>query len=254
MHRAGVGVVLGLVLLLGLARLPSMAFAAESDEIALVIQYDDGQADTFCIAVEGSEISGADLLVRSDLDLIIDTASMGVTICQIGEVGCAFPSKACFCQCMGGEDCAYWNYFYRDPGEPDWTYSALGAAVRKARPGSVEAWVWGDGRTPPVEDLTFEAICQPPEPTPTLKPPTPTDPPATEPPSAPTGVPTLVSRDTPIPAPTHTPVPSPSAAVAPIVPTPTPTAAASQSLAGLWPFGLILAGLAVVSIFVWLRR
>ncbi len=89
------------------------------------------------------------------------SGGMGITVCQIAGVGCAHPAEPCFCQCMGGETCAYWNYYYRDSGEADWTYSALGALLRKVQPGAVEAWVWGDGKTPPSTDWTFEAICSP---------------------------------------------------------------------------------------------
>ncbi len=54
-------------------------------------------------------------------------------------------------------------------GRMSWTYAALGALRHKVRPGSVEAWVWGDGTTLPAADLTFEVVC--PSPTPTATPP-----------------------------------------------------------------------------------
>jgi hypothetical protein len=168
---------------------------------------------------------------------------MGITVCQIEGEGCAYPSEACFCHCMGG-DCAYWNYFYRDPGQAEWTYSALGAVLRKVSPGSVEAWVWGDGRTPPASDLTFEAICAPPAPTPT---------PTLEPPTA---IPTTISpTETPsLPLSPTAAAPPPTLTPASTFPTPTPVAGTGQTPSTYWPFGLMVLALAAVGVFVWLRR
>ena len=252
MRKQSLGTTIGaLILLLVMVVLPGGAFAADPDQVALVVQYAEGKVDTLCIALGEDEISGADLLTRSGLDLIIDTASMGVTICQIQDVGCAYPADACFCQCMGGADCAYWNYFYRDPGEAEWSYSALGAAMRKVTPGSVEAWVWGDGRTPPADDLTFEAICLPPEPTATytLQP---TNPPATAPPAG-TESPALTPTQVPTQTPSHTPTALPTATNLPPSATPTPIVAASQGGSSTWFFGLALSGLVIAGAYVWLR-
>jgi hypothetical protein len=168
---------------------------------------------------------------------------MGITVCKIEGEGCAYPSEPCFCQCMGGSDCAYWNYFYRDPGQAEWTYSALGAVLRRVQPGSVEAWVWGDGHSPPAADLTFQAICVPP----TL-----TSTPTSE---AQTPVATRLS-------PQSTPLPSPSPAVAlePTVlvnassPTPASTVDDVPSLSAYWPFGLMVLTLASVGAVLWWRR
>jgi len=243
MHRLGIGALFGVSLLLLLAAMsPAGVFSADPDQVALVVQYADGQVETYCIAMEEDEISGAEVLIRSGLKLVVDTSRMGVTICQIQDVGCSYPAQACFCHCMGGSDCAYWNYFYRDPGETDWSYSALGAAMRRSRPGSVDAWVWGDGRTLPGDDLTFEAICLPPTPAATQTPARPTSLPLSATPAA--------TASTPVP--TRTPTMLPSATIPVASPTPLPVAAPSSS--GYWPFALALAGLVAVGAFVWLRR
>lgn len=219
---------------------PRLARAGEAYQAGIVIQFGGGRVETYCIAFEGAEISGADLLAASGINAIIDASKgMGITVCQIEGEGCAYPSEACFCQCMGGGDCAYWNYFYRDPGEAEWTYSALGAVLRRVSPGSVEAWVWGDGRTPPASDLTFEAICAPPVPTPTLTV------------ELPTAIPATIS-------PTETPSVSWSPSATAVQPTSTPTtvpvAGTGQTLSSYWPFGLMVLALASFGVLIWTRR
>jgi hypothetical protein len=225
----------------------SPLFADESGQAALVIQFDEARVETLCLPLEGESITGMELLDRSGLSLIVQPgSSMGVTICQIKDVGCAYPAKACFCQCMGGGDCAYWNYFYREPGG-DWIYSALGAVMHKVQPGAVEAWVWGDGTQPPTDELTFEAICpSPTEVAPTEVPPTEV-PPTTPPPEAtsqpegePTAEPVRPTETATLPAPTSMPTPTSQA-----------EAAGGSSLAS---YGLFAAmALALVGIGLWVK-
>jgi hypothetical protein len=244
-----------ILLLLAMVGSPGQVSARQDllgAQAGLVIQFDDGRTETRCVAFEGDELSGADLLAQSDLEAIVDVSSgMGLTICQIAGEGCAYPAEPCFCHCMGGGECAYWNYFYKEPGESEWTYSALGAAMRQVRPGSVEAWVWGDGHTPPAVEVTFEEICMPATAVPTTLPTEEaTDGPAASP-TAPASMPDAVTAlPPPTPAPTALPtatVPQPSSSAV-------PATAGGQNLAGYWPFGLALAGLALIGAVVWLRR
>jgi hypothetical protein len=233
-------------LFLAIVILPSAASADEGGRVALVVEFGDGRVIARCVALEAGEATGADLLTLSGLEILVDASSgMGITVCQVEGVGCAYPADPCFCQCMSGDTCAYWNYFFRDPGETDWSYSALGALLRKVEAGSVEAWVWGDGQTPPAEDLTFEAICAPPTTVPTEPPPRPTAQPAPA-----TAVPTApkVAADSPAPE---------------VVPrTATPTAAPVSSpetdslldIFSYWPFLLIVIGLVAAAAYLRLRR
>jgi cell division septation protein DedD len=223
----------------------TQARADDPSQAGLVVQFEGGRVETYCLAFDGDQIAGDELLALSGLELVIDPSSgMGITVCKIEKLGCDYPAEHCFCQCMGGEPCAYWNYFYRDPGQADWTYSPLGAVLRQVRPGAVEAWVWGDGHTPPAADLTFEAICDLPTPTPTTAPPTLTA--TTAPPSetseaaaSPTPLPPTATATNPPPTPTATPAPN---------------ADAAPTLSTYWPFGLMLLGLLALAIFVRLRR
>jgi len=232
-------------------------------QAGIVVQLDDGRVETRCVDFEEDEIRGAELLARSGLDYAIDPASgMGLIVCQIEGVGCAHPVEHCFCQCMGGGECIYWNYFFKEPGDYDWTYSALGAAMHRVRAGSVDAWVWGDGHTPPAAELNFEAICGSPTPAPSETP----EPPA---PARPTVTLTAAAAATPLATEPPSATAMPSASVAPASPSPTsqatatapppaaspsPTPDSGQNLPGYWPFGLMVLGLAAIGAIVWLRR
>jgi hypothetical protein len=251
------------LLLLATAAALSPAAADEPNQAGLVIQYGEGQTETQCIPFEGAEIAGNDFLARSGLDLVIDASSgLGITVCQIEGQGCAFPAEHCFCQCMGGEDCHYWNYFYRDPGDNAWTYSPLGALLHEVQPGSVEAWVWGNGQTPPGAELTFEAICSPAGPTQPL----PTPPPVASSPT-PTARATAAAATTAaaaMPSPSVPPAAAPTVSTATTVP-PSPTGPAPTSPTPASPgapadaasygiFGLLMLGLLLIGIVVWLRH
>jgi hypothetical protein len=250
-----------LALLLASSGPPSPVAADEPNQAGLVIQFDADRIETLCIVFEGQEIAGNDFLALSGLELVIDaTSGLGITVCQIEGQGCAFPAKHCFCQCMGGEGCLYWNYFHREPGDEEWTYSPLGVLLRQVQPGSVEAWVWGDGQTAPDGALTFEAICSPVG----LTQPPPTLPPVT-------GSPTPVARaaaaatlETEEPLPSAPPPATPTVITTiPATPLPTeqpggsPTPASSRTRAdvtGYLFFGLLVLGLILIGAVVWLRR
>ena len=240
-----------LLFLLAALGLPGATFADEPSQAGLVVQFGDGHVETRCVAFQEEEITGADLLlIHSGFDTIVDASSgMGITVCQLETEGCAYPSEACFCQCMGGGECAYWNYFYREPGSSAWSYSALGAVLRKVRHGSVEAWVWGNGTTPPTFEGTFESICA----TPTVEPTVTVEPTAS--PAPPTATPTAMDM---LPASTQpprpTPTPPPTITTSPPTPTQTPAPSATQALASYWPFGLMVLGLVLIGLFVRLRR
>lgn len=234
--------------------------ADEGGQAALVIQYDEATVETLCLPLEGESMTGMDLLERSGLNLIVEPgSSMGVTICQIEGVGCDYPAKACFCQCMGGGDCAYWNYFYREPGGGDWVYSALGAVMHKVQPGAVEAWVWGDGTQPPVDGWTYEAICLPPsEALPSEAPPSEAPPTEALPTEAPlpeaTAEPVAAAPEQPAATPTAAPVQPTDTAVpatATPAPSPTPEAASGSNLASYGLFAVM--ALALVGIGLWVK-
>jgi hypothetical protein len=245
--------------LLAVLGLPDAIVADEPNQAGLAIQFGDGRVETRCVPFAEEEITGADLLLTySGLETIVDASSgMGITVCQLEGEGCTYPAEACFCQCMGGGECAYWNYFYREPDSSEWTYSALGAVLRKVRHGSVEAWVWGDGTEPPSFEGSFESMCAAPtvEPSATMKPTTAVEPSAA--PEQPTAGPTAAAT---LPPSAEPPEPASTTAAPPtntvVLPTPTqmPEAAPAQTLASYWPFGLMVLGLVAIGLFVRFRR
>jgi hypothetical protein len=239
---------LGLVLLLLLVPgLVGPALADDPPQAGLVIQFDDGRVVTRCVPVEGDEFTGADLLTSSGLNVIIDASTgMGITVCRVEGLGCDYPAERCFCRCMGGGTCRYWNYYYRDPGQSDWVYSPLGAVLRKIKPGSVEAWIWADGHTPPSKGLAFEAMCAPPAPTPA---------------PAHTLVPPTAAPVSPTTAPVQALVPAQQPALEPTRTAVAPDSAPSSALAtgtgegppAYLPFGVTLLALVVIGLLAWLR-
>ena len=86
------------------------------NQAALVIVHGDGRVVTRCVGFSEAQITGADLLQRSGLDLNIEASSMGATICRIDGEGCTFPQESCFCQCEGAS-CNYWSYWRWENGE-----------------------------------------------------------------------------------------------------------------------------------------
>jgi hypothetical protein len=217
---------------------PSLAWAGEPNRAGLVVQFADEQTEKICVEFEGEEITGADLLIRSGLDAVVDPSSgLGIIVCRIEGQGCDYPAEACFCQCSGSGPCAYWNYFYREPGQDSWTYAALGALRHQVRPGAVDAWVWGDGTTLPSADLTFETVC--PSPAPAVMHP------ATGTPQE-TAMPVAAATSGPTPEPTQTqPVELPASAE--------PYSPAGQDASSYWLFGGLILILAFAGAIVWLR-
>jgi hypothetical protein len=226
---------------------PSLARAGDPNRAGLVIQFAAEQIETRCVEFDGEEITGADLLTRSGLRAVVDPSSgLGITVCQIEGQGCNYPAEPCFCQCSGSGPCAYWNYYYREPGQHSWTYAALGALRHTVRPGSVEAWVWGDGTAPPAAGLTFETVC----PSLTLA----ATSLATSPPHEPAvqqataiGLATLEPTQTQ-PTETSTPMPVPSSMEQ------GPGLEGQEGTSAYWLFGGLVLILVLAGVIVWLRN
>lgn len=137
----------------------STAAAQEESRAGLVIVHGDGSVLTKCVDFTGASISGADLLVRSGLDLSMEAGGVGATICRLDGEGCNYPENSCFCQCEGSP-CIYWSY-WRLTGDA-WQYSNIGAGNSIVRSGDVDGWRWGEGTVVKAEappGIAFEDIC-----------------------------------------------------------------------------------------------
>lgn len=127
----------------------------------VVIVFPDG-TDTYCVSFEDDELSGAELLQRTGLRLVLSGfGGMGAGVCRIDNVGCSDPGD-CFCQCRGA-DCRYWTYYKMD-GKA-WRIQNIGASTRRVHDGDVDAWVWGNGHTSPGA-ASIGALCSAVRPTP----------------------------------------------------------------------------------------
>ena len=125
----------------------SLVSAEGSHRAGLIIVYGADDVFSSCVSFGEAELSGAELLYRAGLRVLVSAApGVGTAICRINDVGCSFPGEQCFCQCLGSP-CIYWNYWTWQNG--DWVYSGRGAGNRAVRDGDLDAWVWGDGNTRP---------------------------------------------------------------------------------------------------------
>lgn len=134
---------LSLCLCVSVAPLP--ALAQGPNEAAVIVDFGDGRVESFCVAFTEGSITGAELLSRTGLELVMGTSSVGQGVCKIGDTGCG-PGQNCFCQCQG-VDCRYWSYFQWQDGA--WVYSPVGGGQRQVAAGDADAWMWSDGKSLP---------------------------------------------------------------------------------------------------------
>lgn len=206
------------LLALGLTISPGYSHAQSTNKAGIVIQFPDGNTQTYCLEFESDTITGLDLLLKTGLEVKVEAQGLGALICSIGATGCDYPAQTCVCQSYGPGG-VYWTYHHLVQGR--WRASITGAGTYKVKPGDVEGWAWSSGSPPPV--YTFNQLCQVAEPpTPTPQPPAP--PTSTPEPPLP---PTNTSTPQP-PTPTSTPKPqpptsTPQATRAPQITTPEPS-------------------------------
>ncbi len=189
---------------------PQPMLAAGANHAGLVVVLGPNQVFSTCVSFDETELTGAELLSRAGLRVVVSSAAgFGTTVCKINDIGCNFPAEQCFCQCLGSP-CTYWNYWYWQDG--GWVYSGRGAGARKVHNGDLDAWVWGDGNTAPPT-ISPESLCALAAPTAAQLAPT----------LAPTLPATAASTATAIPSPT----PEAKATLPSATMTPSPPAAAS---------------------------
>ncbi len=133
--------------------MPTMARAqqVQQQSAILVVQFSDQSYFASCVSFGSDSINGLDLLRRAGLEV----ATWGTAVCRIEETGCDYPGERCFCQCLAAP-CRFWSYWQWRDGR--WVYSQIGAGQHQVRDGDAEAWVWGDGQTPPTV-TPAEVIC-----------------------------------------------------------------------------------------------
>jgi hypothetical protein len=258
-----------IVLLFGLlaaliALLGGKAAADGPGRAGIVVSFGDGRTSAACIEFAEDEITGAELLKRSGLPLVVAGGPGGAAVCKISDVGCDNPGD-CFCACNGA-DCRYWAYYTLEAGA--WKYSNVGSSQRKVTMGDIDGWAWGSGKAgegAQPELLTFDQIC----PVATATPPPTAVPPVDTPPPAPSPV-THPTSESPAPTPAPTATASPPATATSIATAASPTKTVAKVLGAqktpeagndeasgfpleLAGFGLLAAALGTASILLWRR-
>lgn len=145
----------GWLLIMVLVGLSTFQYAAaQSNNLTgLVIDFGKGEPATYCLDTIGESPTGYDLLLQTGLQVAASHSSQGAAVCKIGAIGC--PIDDCFCDSPPN----YWSYWHLQEGQ--WIYATQGATAYPVQPGSVDAWVWGNGTPPAV--TTLEQICNDPE-------------------------------------------------------------------------------------------
>ena len=130
---------------------PSLG-AQEPNRAGIVVRHSDGETSEMCVLFDEDEITGAQLLERSKLEVTTDTLALGTAVCAIEGEGCA--RDDCFCDYP-----TFWGYWTRD-GRSDWSFSQSGASDRVVRDGSVDGWSFGKDGKPAPPDVTIGSICE----------------------------------------------------------------------------------------------
>jgi len=115
---------------------------AEPGRAALIIVGPGRSSRQTCVAFEGAQVSGKELLELAGIPTTLDERNpMGALVCAIDGQGCAYPAEPCLCHCRGLGDCAYWASFVRTP-PGSWTYAGQGVSSQPLQSGDLYAWVW----------------------------------------------------------------------------------------------------------------
>ncbi len=129
-------------LLLALLQFPSGALAQQPNRAGLVIRHGDGRVVYRVVEFTEQEITGADLLLRSQIALVTAAyAGMGQGVCSLDREGC--PADNCFCKSYTNP--AYFWHYYRLNADGTWSSMAFGPETRKIHDGDIDGWSWTAG-------------------------------------------------------------------------------------------------------------
>ena len=143
-------ILLPVILVVATIIFKSGGYAQSLNRAGVLIQYNPGEIETFCIEFEDNEeITGYDLLEQTGYQIIASFSSQGAAICKIEDIGC--PANDCFCESPPD----YWSYWHLT--EDGWEYSGIGSSTYVVEDGFVDGWAWGPGDAP--TNITFEEIC-----------------------------------------------------------------------------------------------
>lgn len=132
------------MLLLALLLFPSGALAEQPNRAGLVIRHGDGRIVYRVVEFTEPEITGADLLLRSQVALVTTAyAGLGQAVCSLDREGC--PADNCFCKSYTNP--AYFWHYYRLNSDGTWSSMAIGPDSRKIHDGDIDGWSWTTGES-----------------------------------------------------------------------------------------------------------
>ncbi|MEX2394819.1 MAG: hypothetical protein WD826_10115 [Actinomycetota bacterium] len=140
-----------LVVAIAVTSILGVTQTALAGEAGLIIRNGD-EIDQMCVAFDGDETTGAELLAGSGIDYVEEEGSLGTAICSIEGEGCGRDN--CFCRYP-----EFWGYWTKDDDTEDWRFSDVGASERAVRTGTLDGWSFGRDGKPAPPDLAFESVC-----------------------------------------------------------------------------------------------
>lgn len=136
------GRLLTTIVLLALLLFPTGTLAQQPNRAGLVIRHGDGRMVYRVVEFIEPEISGADLLLRSQIALVTAAyAGMGQGVCSLDREGC--PANNCFCKSYTNP--AYFWHYYRLNADGTWISMPVGPDSRKIHDGDIDGWSWTAG-------------------------------------------------------------------------------------------------------------
>jgi len=139
-----------------IAMLGYQSVAATEHAAALIVIKGDGSSIWITVPFTDEEISGADLLQESTLQITtVSFGGLGIGVCGIEQTGCDVANcRKRLCQGPGKDD-PFWQYFVARP-DGTWTFSPLGINADKVHDGDVRAFIWSaDPPTMSAPNLEF---------------------------------------------------------------------------------------------------
>jgi hypothetical protein len=135
------GSLLGM-LLLALLLVPPGVLAQQPHRAGLVIRHGDGRVVYRVVEFTEPEITGADLLLRSQVVLLTaGYGGMGQAVCSLDGEGC--PADNCFCKSYTNP-AYFWRYYHLN-ADGTWSSMAFGPDSRKIHDGDIDGWSWTTG-------------------------------------------------------------------------------------------------------------
>ncbi len=143
--RRSIGLALSLFALVAL--LPAMSLGAQTDQhhAGVIVRYPDGSLTYAYVPFSEEEISGIELLRRTEIPLVtVGFGGLGEGVCSLAGEGCgATECRKRVCQGPRPDD-PFWQYFRLDPPGA-WTPVLRGASASTVGDGDVDGWSWTGG-------------------------------------------------------------------------------------------------------------